>query len=348
MKNILTALVAVFLLSFSAQAAVLYTPHFIQFFDDDGAPCAGCKLYTYAAGTTTPKATYTTAAGNIENANPVVMDASGRATIFLSGAYKFILNDADDNPIETTDNVTAFATSAGSVDDITTNFSEASVASGDSFVFADVSDSNTTKRDTIDGITDVVSSTLAFKSADSLALSDKITFYDASDSYLPKTDTIDGIRDALVSSGTVATTSGTSAAATGLSCGKRLTVDFIGVSLSGTDRILLQFGSSGGYATSTYSSIAVNGSGSSDASVTSGHLLMFDAANSRSYTGHAHVTFSSSSQVIVTDTALASFGNNSFEKSGGNKTITGTFDRFRIVPSGSDTFDAGSINYQCE
>ena len=87
---------------------VLYTPHFVQFFDDDGAPLAGGLLYSYAAGTTTPKATYTTAAGDIENANPVVLDAYGRAVIFISGAYKFVLQDSDGVTIETTDNVTAF------------------------------------------------------------------------------------------------------------------------------------------------------------------------------------------------------------------------------------------------
>lgn len=92
--------------------AVLYTPHFVQFFNEDGTPLNGGKLYTYAAGTTAPKATYTTAAGNIENANPVVLDGEGRAVIFISGSYKFLLTDADDVPVGpnggVTDNVTSF------------------------------------------------------------------------------------------------------------------------------------------------------------------------------------------------------------------------------------------------
>jgi hypothetical protein len=62
--------------------AVLYTPHFIQFFDDNGDPLANGKLYTYAAGTTTPKATYTTAAATVANANPIVLDSAGRAVAF--------------------------------------------------------------------------------------------------------------------------------------------------------------------------------------------------------------------------------------------------------------------------
>jgi hypothetical protein len=94
--------------------AVLYCPHFVQFLDDAGNPLSGGKLYTYAAGTTTPKATYTTAAGDISHQNPVELDSAGRATIFLSGAYKFALRTSADVPVRETDNVTAFQTGAGS------------------------------------------------------------------------------------------------------------------------------------------------------------------------------------------------------------------------------------------
>lgn len=92
--------------------AVLYTPHFIQFLDNNNAPLSGGKLYTYAAGTNTPKAAYTTAAGNIETANPIELDSYGRASFFINGSYKFLLTDADDVPVGpnggVTDNVTSF------------------------------------------------------------------------------------------------------------------------------------------------------------------------------------------------------------------------------------------------
>lgn len=176
--------------------ATLYTPHFIQFFDDDGEPLAGGKLYTYAAGTSTPKDTYTDAGGGTANANPVVLDASGRATVFLSGSYKFKLTDADDVEIETTDNVSAFATSiSGGVSDITSDYTDTAVAVGDSFIFADVSDSDNTKRDTIQGILDLVPTDIFGKSDTVILSGDKISFSDASDSNLPKTDTVDGILD---------------------------------------------------------------------------------------------------------------------------------------------------------
>lgn len=66
-----------------------------QFFDQAGNPLAGGKVYTYAAGTSTPLATYTDRGGTTPNANPVILDASGRADIWLSTnvAYKIILQD---------------------------------------------------------------------------------------------------------------------------------------------------------------------------------------------------------------------------------------------------------------
>jgi len=49
-----------------------------QFFDDNGTPLAGGKLYSYAAGTTTLLATYTTSAGTVANTNPIILNAGGR------------------------------------------------------------------------------------------------------------------------------------------------------------------------------------------------------------------------------------------------------------------------------
>ena len=40
------------------------------------------KVYTYAAGTSTPKATYKDAAGIFPNTNPVELDAEGKAIIY--------------------------------------------------------------------------------------------------------------------------------------------------------------------------------------------------------------------------------------------------------------------------
>lgn len=63
--------------------------------DANGKPLAGGKLYTYEAGTSTPKATFTDKAGTIANANPVILDADGYADVRLdTGGYKFRLENA--------------------------------------------------------------------------------------------------------------------------------------------------------------------------------------------------------------------------------------------------------------
>lgn len=77
-----------------------------RFFDEDGNPLAGGKLYSYIAGTSTPSATYTDESGDTENANPTVLDADGYADIWIKGGtYKFRLTDANDVDIWTRDDV---------------------------------------------------------------------------------------------------------------------------------------------------------------------------------------------------------------------------------------------------
>ena len=82
-----------------------------QFFDNSGQVLTGGKLYTYAAGTTTPATTYTTSSGLTANSNPIVLNAAGRVPdsgeIWLSSTaqYKFILKDQNDVQIASWDNI---------------------------------------------------------------------------------------------------------------------------------------------------------------------------------------------------------------------------------------------------
>jgi hypothetical protein len=88
------------------QVASLMQEPRLQFFDNSGRPLAGGRLYTYAAGTTTPLATYTTSAGNVALPNPVILDAAGRATVWLGAAsYKLELRTSADVVLWTVDNV---------------------------------------------------------------------------------------------------------------------------------------------------------------------------------------------------------------------------------------------------
>ena len=87
----------------------------LQFFANDGSPLVGGKLYTYAAGTTTPLATYTSITGLVANTNPVILDSRGEASVWFSAAkYKFVLKDANDVEIWTQDSLWAAANVDGS------------------------------------------------------------------------------------------------------------------------------------------------------------------------------------------------------------------------------------------
>ena len=81
-----------------------------QFFTNNGVPLTGGKLYTYAAGTTTPLVSYTTSAGNVARTNPIVLDSAGRVPgggeIWITSvSYKLVLTDSTDVLIATYDNI---------------------------------------------------------------------------------------------------------------------------------------------------------------------------------------------------------------------------------------------------
>lgn len=77
-----------------------------QYFSNAGAPLVGGKVYTYAAGTTTPLTTYSDSGGSTPNANPVILDSRGEASIFFGTAnYKIVLKDSTDATIWTQDNL---------------------------------------------------------------------------------------------------------------------------------------------------------------------------------------------------------------------------------------------------
>lgn len=63
------------------------------------------KVFTYAAGTSTPVALFTDSAGLVPAANPIILDAAGRAQVYADGAYKFIVKDSADATVYTWDNL---------------------------------------------------------------------------------------------------------------------------------------------------------------------------------------------------------------------------------------------------
>ena len=80
-----------------------------QFFDNNGIPLSGGLLYAYQAGSSTPLATYTTINGTVANANPIVLNSSGRLDneVWLTYGYfyKFVLQTSTGTLLGTYDNI---------------------------------------------------------------------------------------------------------------------------------------------------------------------------------------------------------------------------------------------------
>lgn len=120
-RRLAAALLVGFALLFGAGSSIA-TPKLIsptpklQFFDNNGKPLVGGKLFVYIAGTTTKVATYTDYNGGTPNANPVILNSRGEANVWLTPAqgYKFVLAPATDtdpptNAIWTVDNINVSA-----------------------------------------------------------------------------------------------------------------------------------------------------------------------------------------------------------------------------------------------
>lgn len=83
-----------------------------QFFDNNGRPLVGGKLFTYEAGTNIKLSTYTDSGGLSANTNPIILDYRGEANIWIppNVAYKYVLSPASDtdpptNPIWSVDDI---------------------------------------------------------------------------------------------------------------------------------------------------------------------------------------------------------------------------------------------------
>lgn len=110
MKRILAGLLLALsaLASFEASAGSLYIEKWKQLETSSGTPCAGCKLYFYTTGTTTPKDTFSDEALATANANPITLNSAGRvaAAVWISGRYRVVFKTAagvtisDDDPVE--------------------------------------------------------------------------------------------------------------------------------------------------------------------------------------------------------------------------------------------------------
>ena len=152
----------------------------------------------------------------------------------------------------------------------------------------------------------------------------------------------------IITSGTaVASTSGTSIDFTSIpSWVKRITVNFTGVSTSGTSPLQIQLGAgsavttgylgSGGYISTTIAS---------QATYTSGFVIVNNPSASAAYNGFATINLLGSNTWCESSNISSSTSQVAMFFSSGSLPVGGTLDRVRITTvNGTDTFDAGSIN----
>jgi len=156
------------------------------------------------------------------------------------------------------------------------------------------------------------------------------------------------VRGGITSGTAVASTSGTSIDFTSIpSYVKRITVMFNGVSTNGSNALLVQLGTSSGFAASGYASrvyaVTTNTLGS-----TAGFLINDGSATASTYYGSISIQ-NVSSNTFVCNGIIADTTTPGTYRIAGGVTLSGTLDRVRITTlNGTDTFDAGSINILME
>lgn len=148
----------------------------------------------------------------------------------------------------------------------------------------------------------------------------------------------------------VASTSGTSIDFTSIPSGtKRVTINFNGVSTSGSSHYLVQVGDSGGIENTGYASGCAT-DGATRTTSTAGFIVTAATAAGSVHSGSIVLSLENSSNFKwVSAGHLTDTGSGLSLSSGGAKSLSAELDRVRITTvGGSDTFDAGEINITYE
>ena len=132
---------------------------------------------------------------------------------------------------------------------------------------------------------------------------------------------------------------------------KRITVMLSGVSLSGTDNILVQIGDSGGIEITGYASaVAFLGSTTNGGARTDGFCITLSAAATNTLSGVVTIvnisgnTWLQTGSMIYESTSPTGF----VMPSTGIKTLSAQLDRVSVTRTGTNTFDAGTVNIMWE
>jgi len=125
---------------------------------------------------------------------------------------------------------------------------------------------------------------------------------------------------------------------------RRITVMFDGVSLSGTDDFLIQIGDSGGLEITGYlSATSVGGATTIATSNSTSGFLFIGGAATRLF-GGAIVLTNLSGNIWVCNGGIADSSSARTIFAFGSKTLSAQLDRVSVTRTGTNTFDAGTIN----
>jgi len=145
-----------------------------------------------------------------------------------------------------------------------------------------------------------------------------------------------------------ATTSGTTIDFTGIpNWVKRVTIMFNNVSLTGTEDLLIQLGSTTFTTTGYQGGCSVVSTGVSTTAFTTGFGIIQTSAGQQ-HCGALILNYMGSNIWTANGSGFQFTGTNRVTVTGGSVTIGGTLDRVRITRTGADTFDNGSVNISYE
>ena len=319
-----------------------------QYLDNSGNPLVGGKLYTYAAGTSTPQITHSDAAGTVPNANPVVLDARGEASIFWSASpYKVVLKTSADVELWSQDNLASPPTSS---DLASTDVGKGSALIGHSTTGETVKvrldglqSSITTVSDDLAALTiaaDPFPQYTTDAEATALAASE-VSAHEA----LPDPHT--GYMRRVVTS-SVSSTSGVAVDFTGIpSWAKRITILFSTLTTSGSSIPVFRAGPGGVPVTSGYVGCTSGVSTGASAGNHTDGARLFSTSWASSYVAHGRITFTlanPASNLWEYDgvSALSNIAAAAFF--GGSIALAGALDIIRLTTQGgSDTFQSGTL-----
>lgn len=318
--------------------------------DANGNPVSGARAYPYQSGTTTPIAVYSDEALTILHATPIVADSGGFfPQIFYGGAFqpKVVVKDASDVTLWQRDPAPMIVSASSAAENISfspivnnaaTNVQDA-IEVNAAAAAAKVANTRTIGAGVgLTGGGDLSANrTLAIDEGDAAALTA------GTDGKFPDAATIRADIDASVqlTLATMQTASGTAVTFTGIPAGtKEIELMFADLSMNGTDHILVQIGDAGGFETTGYAS--GSGDRSADSISTAGFIIRIGAAGDIA-DGVMHLrlmdaaTFKWAASHAVTRPGTTVSG-------GGAKALSAELTQIRVVPSGADSFDGGTIN----